>query len=100
MESKQCSLTLKDLFQKCMGEKIAFHHVIRKQTAYALILPVCYYLLIGDYHTIVVWLLLFLQQQNSLKRMHLFPVQMPHVLLHILVKRRTCDVTCNCSIIL
>ena len=23
---------------------------------------------IGDYHTIVVWLLVFLQQQNSLKR--------------------------------
>ena len=50
------------------GREIAFHRVIRKQTAYVLILPVCYYLLIGDYHAIVVWLLLFLQQQNSLKR--------------------------------
>ena len=40
-ETKQCGLTLKGLFQKCMGEKIDFHRVIRKQIAYALILLVC-----------------------------------------------------------
>ena len=79
-----------------MGEKIAFHRVIRKQTAYALILPVCYYLLIGDYHPIVVLLLLFLQQQNSLKRT--FPCTNATRFATHLIERRTCDVTCNCSI--
>ena len=64
-ETKQYGLILTGLFQGCVGDKIVFHRVIRKQTAYALILLVCYYLLIGDYHAIVAWLLLFLQQQKS-----------------------------------
>ena len=57
--------SLKGLFQKCVDKEKVFHCVIRKQTSYTLILLVCQYLLIGNYHTIVVWLSLLLQQQNT-----------------------------------